>query len=352
MRADMAEYTAAGNTLHHHWQGLRPPTMHPYLFEDIVFNPFAIAVAQRVCGHSEDGSLVLSGYNANVAYATDEAAGHPPAMQEVHTDSAEPYDEFADGYTPPRSVYFNVMLCDTAADTGATECWLGTHRDSGLRRGLGFGDAAAGERRSTSWPTPQMRVDWERAHGPPVRCTAAAGDIFMRDARVWHRGRANHGEDNRPMIRSGYSSGPGPARKQLSPGLEAAVGSEEFWRHPVVACQPRFLPAPLLYPDTDRYNPPVSSKEFDSLLPGKFGCGLTSMLMTDPVRASCGIAFERQEIELWLASFERKGHLPLRCPNGNVALDIDAAGRAILVPDTALKSEIDGWVAKHLLARL
>jgi hypothetical protein len=62
MRTDMASYAAAGHTLHHHWQGLPPPAMHPYLFEDIVFNPFAIAIAQRVCGHPADGSLALGTY--------------------------------------------------------------------------------------------------------------------------------------------------------------------------------------------------------------------------------------------------------------------------------------------------
>ena len=56
------------------------------------------------------------------------------------------------------------------------------------------------------------------------------------------------------------------------------------------------------------------------MFPGRFACGLTGVLMSNPVRTSSGIAFERAKIEAWLGSFRALGH-PLRDPNGNVALD-------------------------------
>ena len=161
----------------------------------MMFNPFAIAVAQRLVGHPDDGGLSMSGANTNVAYAA--GPGHPPTVQEVHTDSAELFDAGASeaDFTPPGSIYVNVPLCDADADTGATEMWLGTHRDPGLRRGMGYGDP--GLRRSTSWPTPDMLSVWERRHGPAVRALAERGDILLRDARVWHRGRENLGQTHR-----------------------------------------------------------------------------------------------------------------------------------------------------------
>jgi hypothetical protein len=58
---------------------------------------------------------------------------------------------------------------------------------------------------------------------------------------------------------------------------KAEAGSEDFWRHPVVACNPRFLPAPLEYLDTDRYNPPgastTGSLKFTAPVPGRFSHG-------------------------------------------------------------------------------
>ena len=214
MLEDMAAYEAGGGTLGHNWQGLRPPPCHPYLFPDMYFNDFAVAVAQAMgIGHPDDGGLQGGGANSNVAYAV--GPGHPPTMQEVHTDSAPPFDPDASeaDYERPGSVYVNVPLCDAGEETGATEMWLvrwiatfwvyarscrlanpkegphcqGTHRDPGLRRGHGYGDPTL--RRSTSWPTPTMLTAWEAKHGPPVRALAKRGDILLRDSRVWHRGR-------------------------------------------------------------------------------------------------------------------------------------------------------------------
>ena len=125
MLEDMAAYEAGGGTLGHNWQGLRPPPCHPYLFPDMYFNDFAVAVAQAMgIGHPDDGGLQGGGANSNVAYAV--GPGHPPTMQEVHTDSAPPFDPDASeaDYERPGSVYVNVPLCDAGEETGATEMWL------------------------------------------------------------------------------------------------------------------------------------------------------------------------------------------------------------------------------------
>jgi hypothetical protein len=54
-----------------------------------------------------------------------------------------------------------------------------------------------------------------------------------------------------------------------------------------------------------RYNPPAEDKLL-GVYPGRFACGLTGVLMTDPVRTGSGIAFERETIERWLESFRRR----------------------------------------------
>ena len=207
MLQDMAQFEAEGGVLSHNWQGLRPPPCHPFLHEELVFNQFAVAIAQHLVGDSVDGGLALGIINSNTAYAVG-APNHPPISQEVHTDSNEPYDLSAtSGFDGPMSsVYVNVVLSRMTADTGATECWLGTHNDPGLRHGKGFGDPFfEGGRRSTSWPTPAMITAWEAKNGPSIHTVAEPGDVLLRDARVWHRGTANRGGEHRPMIRMSYS---------------------------------------------------------------------------------------------------------------------------------------------------
>lgn len=341
MLQDMAAYEASGGILSHNWQGLRPPPCHPFLHEELIFNKFAVEIAQRLVGDPDTGGLALGQINSNTAYAV--GPGHPDISQEVHTDSNEPYNPAAtsgfDG--PTKSVYCNVVLSAMAAATGATECWLGTHNDPGLRHGRGFGDPHFdGGRRSTSWPTPAMIAAWESKHGRSVHTVAKPGDLILRDARVWHRGVANRGPEHRPMIRMSYSSHP----LHTCPGLsfEAEEGTEAFWRsHPMVQVSPRFVPAPIDYLDTTRYNSPGEDKML-GVYPGRYACGLTGVLMSDPVRTSSGIAFERARIETWLEGFRRQGH-PLRDPNGNVVVD------GVLHPDEELKEEIAKWVKRRLL---
>ena len=136
------------------------------------------------------------------------------------------------------------------------------------------------------------------------------------------------------MIRSSLSA---CSRTQpLGHGWEAEEGTEDFWAsHSVVRANPLIVPAPIRYLDTDRYNGPATHPTL-GMYPGRYSCGISSVLMTDPVRLSSNICFERAEITAWLDAFQRLGQ-PLRDPNGNVRVDGE------LTPDDALREEIAAW---------
>jgi hypothetical protein len=64
------------------YQGVRPPPFHPYLYEDILFNPFAVSVSHALFGDD----CTLSTYGANTAFA-----GSKP--QRVHADATQLWSE-------------------------------------------------------------------------------------------------------------------------------------------------------------------------------------------------------------------------------------------------------------------
>ena len=91
--------------LSNHWQGVRPPPVHPYLYHDIVFNEQAITILRAFLG--ED--IVLTAYGANTAFALGE-----PKLQRAHIDHGEPQPEGA----PCQAVAIQVVLADPTEDNG------------------------------------------------------------------------------------------------------------------------------------------------------------------------------------------------------------------------------------------
>jgi hypothetical protein len=163
------KWGGAGRVEGHLQQG--PPPFAPYVFRDIVANPFAIQVTHAFLG---DG-MYNRFYNGN---ANCPGSG----VQPLHADGAHlwPSQEVAH---PPASLIINVCPIDTTEENGATELWPGTHRIP-----------MNGQHVSSEMEVQRREVT------PPVRACAPKGSLLIRDPRLWHRGVPNHSNSVRHMI--------------------------------------------------------------------------------------------------------------------------------------------------------
>ncbi len=149
-----------------------PPPFAPYIFRDIVANPFAIQVTHCILG---DG-MYNRFYNGNTNCPQS-------VMQPLHADAAHLWPDVEVTH-PPASLIVNIALVDITAENGSTELWPGTHL---LPNG--------GDRRVD--PETEAR---RRTEVPPVRANTAKGSLVIRDARLWHRGMPNRSSRIRHMI--------------------------------------------------------------------------------------------------------------------------------------------------------
>ena len=149
-----------------------PPPFAPFVFRDIVANPFAVQVTHGILGEG----LYNRFYNGNTNCPESQ-------MQPLHADAAPLWPKLQTAH-PPVSLIVNVSLVDVTEDNGSTELWPGTHL-------LSLG----GDRRVDAETEAQRR-----AEVPPVRANAAKGSLVIRDARLWHRGMPNLSNQIRHMI--------------------------------------------------------------------------------------------------------------------------------------------------------
>ena len=146
----------------------KPPHHPPYIFRDVVANPFVIQVTHGVLG---DG-LFNSFYSGNTNLPGSEA-------QPLHRD-AQPLWPDGDSDHPATTLVVNISPIDVHPDNGSTEIWPGSHRVGGeLTKAL---------------------IEARRAVAPPVRVQAPKGSVVVRDIRLWHRGVPNVSDQIRHMI--------------------------------------------------------------------------------------------------------------------------------------------------------
>jgi len=146
----------------------KPPHHPPYIFRDVVANPFAIQVTHGVLG---DG-LFNSFYSGNTNLPGSEA-------QPLHRD-AQPLWPGGDGDHPATTLVVNISPIDVHPDNGSTEIWPGSHRVGG--------------------ELTEALISARRAVAPPVRVQAPKGSVVVRDIRLWHRGVPNVSDQIRHMI--------------------------------------------------------------------------------------------------------------------------------------------------------
>ena len=150
---------------------LGPPPFAPFVFRDIVANPFAIQVSQAILGDSFFNGF----YSGNTNCPGSQT-------QPLHRDSGHLWPDLEVAH-PAASLVVNIAPHDVTEENGSVELWPGSHLDPSADTVI---DAAAEEAR--------------RAVHPPVRGNTPKGSMLIRDMRVWHRGVPNRSDRPRHMI--------------------------------------------------------------------------------------------------------------------------------------------------------
>ena len=197
-----------------------PPPFPPYLFSDVLQNPFVISVTSAVLGPRIKNVM----YGGNTALPGDQ-------RQPVHADVGHlwPIDVLESPH-PAAQLVVNVLTVDVSPENGATELWPGTHRELGV----GIGDDIK---------ISAQALEDRRAICAPIQPTFRRGSMMIRDIRLWHAGMPNRTSAPRPMIAMIHTS------EWLATGapLVLPIGTESFFDHPVLTTAARFTGDPIDY---------------------------------------------------------------------------------------------------------
>ena len=208
-----------------------PPPFPPYLFADVLLNPYVISVTSSVLGPGVKNVM----YGGNTALPGDQ-------RQPVHSDVGHLWPiESLDAPHPPAQLVVNVLTVDVSPENGATEIWPGTHRELGV----GVGDDVK--------IAPDL-LEQRRAISPPFQPTFGRGSVLIRDIRLWHAGMPNRTSEPRPMIAMIHTS----SWLETGSPLLFPTGTESFFDHPVLRTAARFTDEPIDYvaePQAFEYEP-------------------------------------------------------------------------------------------------
>lgn len=112
----------------------------------------------------------------------------PPQSQPIHTDA-----DF-DHHTHPFALVINVPLVSMAPENGATEIWLGTHKNTTVDDQVSrHGDRGSGTIK-------RDLLEERRKVRAPSQPSVRKGSVIIRDLRLWHGGKPNLGNEPRVML--------------------------------------------------------------------------------------------------------------------------------------------------------
>jgi len=166
---DAKQWSGAGGLPGHLMLG--PPPFAPFVFRDIVANPFAIQVSQAILGDSFFNGFYCGNTNCPGSQT-----------QPLHRDSDHLWPDLEAAH-PAASLVVNIAPQDVNEENGSIELWPGSHLDPSSGSVI---DAETEEAR--------------RAVNPPIRANTKKGSVLIRDMRVWHRGVPNRADSPRHMI--------------------------------------------------------------------------------------------------------------------------------------------------------
>jgi ectoine hydroxylase-related dioxygenase (phytanoyl-CoA dioxygenase family) len=152
-----------------------PPPFAPYMFRDVIANPWAIQVTHAMLG---DG-IFNDYYSGNTNLPGSK-------LQPAHTDFGQLWDNL-EVAPPPTRMAVNVALADAMEENGSIELWPGSHLDIKMVQGQDL-------------KVPDDVLAAQREIAPPVRGNTKKGSMLIRDLRLWHRGMPNVSDKLRFMI--------------------------------------------------------------------------------------------------------------------------------------------------------
>ena len=152
-----------------------PPPFAPYVFGDVLVNPWVIQVTKALLGEGVYNSY----YSGNTNVPNSQ-------LQPVHADSGHLWPGLNHAH-PAARVVVNVALDEVTEENGSIELWPGTHLDT---------HKVVGE----DIKIDEARVAARRNEIPPVRGNTKKGSVLIRDIRLWHRGMPNVSNRIRFMI--------------------------------------------------------------------------------------------------------------------------------------------------------
>jgi ectoine hydroxylase-related dioxygenase (phytanoyl-CoA dioxygenase family) len=169
--------------------GMYLPFTPPFSEEIISANPLAVQVMEAAMGE-----IVCVMYHSNTTLQGND-------VQPIHIDMPNLLFPGFPVATPPWLMVVNIPLIDFTLENGSTEVWPGTHLNTEVDNLL--------ERCATM---------------PSVRTNVRAGDLIVRDLRLWHRGMPNHTSAIRTMLAIVYNT---PWFRQTEPPIQIPRASWE-----------------------------------------------------------------------------------------------------------------------------
>ena len=153
-----------------------PPPFAPYVFEDIVANPFVAQVTKAVLGNGVFNSY----YSGNTNCPGSK-------MQPVHIDGGQLWRGLKLAHPAARLVV-NIVLEDVTEENGSIELWPGSHLDTTVSVD------------DSTIKVPLQTVEERWLIAVPERGNMKKGSVLIRDIRLWHRGMPNYSDRPRQML--------------------------------------------------------------------------------------------------------------------------------------------------------
>ncbi|MEE3234622.1 MAG: phytanoyl-CoA dioxygenase family protein [Candidatus Latescibacterota bacterium] len=196
-----------------------PPPFKPFLFRDVLVNPFVIDITQVLLGDGVKNAF----YSGNCCLPGSQ---HQP----IHFDMGPLWPNWPN-YHPVHAIVVNVPVVDMSPENGSTELWPQTHLNTA--RSETAGDIKI----------PDNVIKVQREQSQPFQPKIPVGSILIRDIRLWHRGMPNKKDLPRPMIAMIHY----PRWYQTGKPIQFANGSEELLKDERLTTIAEFVDEPIDY---------------------------------------------------------------------------------------------------------
>jgi ectoine hydroxylase-related dioxygenase (phytanoyl-CoA dioxygenase family) len=196
-----------------------PPPFKPFLFRDVLVNPFVIDITQVLLGDGVKNAF----YSGNCCLPGSQ---HQP----IHFDMGHLWPSWPN-YHPVHAIVVNVPVVDMSPENGSTELWPQTHLNT------------ARSETAEDIKIPDAVIEAQREQSQPFQPKIPVGSILIRDIRLWHCGMPNKKDVPRPMIAMIHY----PVWYQTGKPIQFAKGSEELLKDERLTTVAEFVDEPIDY---------------------------------------------------------------------------------------------------------